>query len=113
MCEHDWPGNLRELKNTLQRAAIFAEGGEITENLLDLRSAARHSKGRIAGTERPSGRPYHLLSKTAAEELRNILCRAKGNVHELARTLGVTRQALYYHFKRAGIRITEFRAKAR
>ena len=31
LLQHSWPGNLRELENTLRRAAVWSEGNEITE----------------------------------------------------------------------------------
>ena len=29
LCQHDWPGNIRELRNVIERARLFADGGEI------------------------------------------------------------------------------------
>jgi two-component system response regulator FlrC len=29
LCAHDWPGNIRELRNVMERAALSAESGTI------------------------------------------------------------------------------------
>ena len=34
LCEYDWPGNIRELKNVMERAVVLAAGSELTEDLL-------------------------------------------------------------------------------
>jgi transcriptional regulator with PAS, ATPase and Fis domain len=34
--DHDWPGNVRELENVISRGLVFAEGGELTPDQIDL-----------------------------------------------------------------------------
>ena len=48
LLEYSWPGNIRELKNVIQRAAILSKGEEIDEEIL---RAAIYAKGYAIGAE--------------------------------------------------------------
>ncbi len=48
LLEYSWPGNIRELKNVIQRAAILSKGSQIDEGIL---RAAIYSKGYAIGAE--------------------------------------------------------------
>jgi len=107
---YHWPGNIRELRNILQQAVIFSEGSEISEEILDLPPTASYGK------EKPSSKflsrgsqPYHLLSKMSVNDFKAIVSEEKGNIHRVAKGLGVTRQAIYKHFKKAGLSLSNFR----
>lgn len=101
---HPWPGNIRELKNALQRAVAFCEGSEIRESDLTL-------TGETAGTGvRNRCAPRQVeISRAALEKLAQS-CR--GNVRRMARELSVTRVTLYKLLKRQGLSIREHRIKA-
>lgn len=92
LCRHDWPGNIRELQNELERAVLLSGNGSEL-------SAADLS---IAGTEmRSSGDGKRLEGqlKDAIEELERSMIiaaleRAGGNKSEAARALGISRSNL-------------------
>ncbi len=110
---YDWPGNLRELRNVLERAAILAGSGPITAEDVHVPARARAASspaGPPAGAE--SAPPSHpagaaaagaTLSEAEARMIREALERAGGNKSKAARILGITRRALYGRMERYGI----------
>lgn len=84
---HPWPGNLRQLKNTLERALILAPPGEPLE------------------PDPPRGRdaPPRPLEEVEADEIRRALAYTRGHQGEAARLLGISRKALWAKRKRYGI----------
>ena len=108
---HDWPGNLRELRNVLDYARAVCGPGGIT--VADLPDALRRV---VAGTARPAvpppadgarpgpaGRSATSVASPDAEELVRQLAAAQWNVTVVARRLGVARMTLYRRMKRWGI----------
>jgi DNA-binding NtrC family response regulator len=100
-----WPGNVRQLRNEVQRAvAMAAPGGVITPDLLSPVFAASLDTGEPL--PRPRGRRTTLAA--AVEDLERELIgkaleRATGNISETARSLGLTRRGLYLKMQRLGI----------
>jgi DNA-binding NtrC family response regulator/tetratricopeptide (TPR) repeat protein len=101
-----WPGNVRQLRNEVQRAVAMAPPtGLITPDLL---SPA------LAPQELPSppsrGRTRHTTLAAAVEKLERemiaaALDRASGNISETARLLGLTRRGLYLKLERLKVPI--------
>ncbi len=87
-----WPGNVREMENEIERAAILASTQKITINDL--------SEGpRCSGSEAPS--KVGLSVRTHEKELiKEALASTKGNKSEAARLLGVSREGLRKMMKR-------------
>lgn len=84
-----WPGNIRQLRNVLERAVVLARGREITE---------RELPAEIVTHRLPSPSPLaHVrpLKETEAELIRDALERCKGNKSQAARLLGMSRKTLY------------------
>jgi two-component system response regulator AtoC len=86
--EYQFPGNVRELANTIERAVIVSSGKLIeAEDLPDpIRVAVRMQRRR----EKPQS-----LAEVEAEHVTEILAAAKGNKTEAARILGISRKNLY------------------
>jgi DNA-binding NtrC family response regulator len=98
LCRYDWPGNVRELANVLERAQILAEEYLITLDDLPENLTAP------AATAQSGGDPLHLR-EVERRHVREVLLQAKGNKVHAARTLGISRRALYrliekYHLER-------------
>jgi DNA-binding NtrC family response regulator/tetratricopeptide (TPR) repeat protein len=102
-----WPGNVRQLKNEIQRAvALSVPGGTIEP---------AHLSPEIGATRAPSPgmapRRMHSVATTlalAVEEverdmIRGALDRSGGNISETARSLGLTRRGLYLKLRRLGL----------
>jgi DNA-binding NtrC family response regulator len=90
---YDFPGNVRELANIIERAAIVAGGAriEVTDLPESLRVAAE-----VRGRE--NRRP--TLAEVEADYLREVLASVKGNKAEAARILGISRKNLYERLAR-------------
>ena len=103
---YDFPGNVRELENILERAVIFAEGHTIDAADLDLPAGGAPVPGEATtpGTL-PSGT---LTSGTLKENERNLvvaaLSRWEGNRTRAAAELGVTRRTLLNKIREFGLR---------
>ncbi len=93
LLNHRWPGNIRELKHTVE-AAMARTGGAIIRpahlRLVD-------SEPTIRGTWKSS------LGEFKLRLLREILGRHRGNRSAAARELGISRQALLYQIKKLGL----------
>ncbi len=89
-----WPGNIRELKNTIWRAAILAEGRPIEPAHLGLSRPAAPS---LAGV--PTTAP-RTLEHAEREVIREALIASGGNRTHAARILGIARSTLLEKLKR-------------
>ena len=87
MGEHTWPGNLRELRNVLERALVLGDGGP-----LDPQPPAA-----FAGA-----RP-RALAEVEREEIVKALAHTRGHQGKAAALLGISRKALWEKRKRFGI----------
>ena len=92
--EYDFPGNVRELSNSLERAVIVSTGDEIT--LADLPETLRYA----VESQRRHVRPLSLAEMEAAH-VQETLASTKGNKAEAARILGISRKNLYERLARS------------
>lgn len=95
--QHRWDGNLRELRNVIRRATLFAENEEITaENLPVL--ASRRQKEQDADD-------MALRPGDEKEQILNALRKARGNKTVAAKLLQVDRKTLYNKMHHYGIEL--------
>jgi DNA-binding NtrC family response regulator len=101
-----WPGNVRQLKNEIQRAvALSAPGGTIEPAHLSPEIGAV----RLPSVSGPPRAPRSAANLAAAVEqverdmIQAALDRAGGNISETARALGLTRRGLYLKLRRLGL----------
>lgn len=93
LVSHDWPGNIRELRNFAERAAIgfaFAEGGVANE-------------GQTPMTLK------QMLERAEKDALVMALRLASGNVSDAANILGIPAKTLYDKLARLSISVTDFK----
>ncbi|MEI6168504.1 MAG: helix-turn-helix domain-containing protein [bacterium] len=90
--QYEFPGNVRELKNMIERALIESAGSEITLNHLHF---PEESFGRPL--ERTDFAPLLPRNLRQAEGVlaRQAVSQANGNLSEAARSLGISRAKLY------------------
>ncbi|OPY87917.1 MAG: Acetoin dehydrogenase operon transcriptional activator AcoR [Syntrophaceae bacterium PtaU1.Bin231] len=96
-----WPGNVRQLKNWIERAITLAEG-----TVLSLEDFAREQDaGKTAGREKKeppvAQKTYAIrLSDVESTMIRTALEESEGNVSGTARKLGISRDTLYRKMKK-------------
>ena len=87
--QYRWPGNIRQLRNVLERAVVLARGREITEHELPTEFSAQ------CPTTSSSLAAVRPLKEAEADLVRDALERCNGNKSQTARLLGMSRKALY------------------
>ncbi|MDX1999971.1 MAG: sigma 54-interacting transcriptional regulator [Thermoanaerobaculia bacterium] len=99
LAAYDWPGNIRELKHEVERAALFLSDGELLDSTgLDPR-LARHGGG---------GETLHdRLEAFERTEIERALGRSGGDVARAAAALGIGRSTLYRRLQALGISVPE------
>jgi len=97
MMAYDWPGNIRELRNTLERATVLAEGDVIT--LHDLPDKFRTID--VEGIATSSLR--QAMDDFEREYIQRSLSESKGNKEETAERLGIDLATLYRKIKKLKI----------
>ncbi|HYT73269.1 MAG TPA: sigma-54 dependent transcriptional regulator [Vicinamibacterales bacterium] len=100
-----WDGNVRELRNAIERACILADSDLITERELvvsmpHLPYAPPHAVAAAAATPAEAAASGDLLSTVEREHIQRALLRANGNKKAAARMLGLSRRALYRRLER-------------
>jgi DNA-binding NtrC family response regulator len=103
LAAHNWPGNIRELKNTLERGLMLWNGGR-----LDLKMS-----GPLSGPDkwcRDLPFPSSWTLKEVMSEVTKQMCikalqRANGNKKKASHMMGTSRDALYRYIRRFGIEV--------
>ncbi len=104
-----WPGNVRQLRNELQRAVAMAPAGrhDRSRTPLGRPHRGRARTGRAVGPSRVSLRGGQTLASVVDEIerdlIREMMTRHRGNISETARSLGLTRRGLYLKLRRLGL----------
>jgi DNA-binding NtrC family response regulator len=102
LCRYDWPGNIRELRNVLERALLRSHG-----EVLD----AEHL---VMPQEAPSSSPVAVtrsgtLEEVEREYIEQVLREENSAIDRVADRLGISRSAVYYKARKHGIDISKIR----
>ena len=113
LSEYTWPGNIRELKNVIQRVAVLSKTDVVDKETLE---TAIYSKGYAFKSEDKSEKEsevsekedtlesrFREVYKSHRELLEEALRLANGNKTKAAELLGVTRQTIYRLMKKYSI----------
>jgi len=92
---YHWPGNVRQLRNLLERAAILSEGGLIQAEHLALPRPADSSP---ALTAHPND-----LAQVERQTIAQVLRECQWNKTKAAHRLGLTRTRLYLRIRKYGL----------
>jgi DNA-binding NtrC family response regulator len=89
--EYSWPGNLRELKNVLERSLLLSDGGEIKRSDLRFEQSTLVSSNDDGALTLQEMEQLHIQRALADEG---------GNVERAAKRLGISRNTLYYKMRK-------------
>ena len=98
LCEYRFPGNVRELRNILERATLLADGGRI-----ELRHLPEEVVVPENGVDGETGDEIVSLEEAERRYLRLALARHLGDRSALARRLGISERTLYRKLAQAGL----------
>jgi DNA-binding NtrC family response regulator len=94
----DWPGNVRQLQNEVQRAVLLCEGSDIRASDLSISNARK-------GTTESADSNFTILEGVERNAIVQMLRDTGGNKLETAKRLGIGRQTLYNKIKSYGIEV--------
>ncbi|MGB5103651.1 MAG: sigma 54-interacting transcriptional regulator [Steroidobacteraceae bacterium] len=95
LARYDYPGNVRELRNILERASLLADGEVI--GLTDLPEDVRNA------VPSPTHVPEPALRGAERKALQAALAAHQGSRRSLAQSLGISERTLYRKLQRLGI----------
>jgi len=104
LAAYDFPGNIRELENILERATALSAGGEIGPEDLRLKPAAAEEGGARAADGALGAPLPEYLDRVEREAILEALSRTNFNRTAAAKLLGVTFRTLRYRMQRLGIK---------
>ena len=91
---YSWPGNIRQLRNTIEHAVVLAKGNRITR---------RELPEELTYSRRREGLHPSLYAQTLkemeAQTIKEALQKLEGNKSKVAKMLGISRKALYKKMK--------------
>jgi DNA-binding NtrC family response regulator len=94
----EWPGNVRQLQNEVQRAVLLCEGGDIDCTDLSISNVQTEAEG-------SPDTNFTLLEGVERNAIIQMLRETGGNKLETAKRLGIGRQTLYNKIKAYGIEV--------
>lgn len=93
---HPWSGNIRELRNCIEKAVILSEGAILTPKEIELKSIQSDSGSREISSE-------DSLEETEKKAIMAAIDRFGGNLSMVAKSLGISRPTLYAKLKKYNI----------
>ena len=93
LCEHDWPGNIRELQNAMERAVLVCRSDALGPRNFPL---LKEDKPREPGEK--------SLAAVERDHIRDVLEEAEWNISRSARLLRIDRVTLYNKIKKYGLK---------
>jgi DNA-binding NtrC family response regulator len=105
LAAHDYPGNVRELKNIVERGLIESRGADVDEVHLRFPTAVGDGTASVPAEAAVLDEPLDLdeaVHQAETRVLQRALARCNGNLTGAARLLGTTRNRLYRVQRREG-----------
>jgi DNA-binding NtrC family response regulator len=102
---YDWPGNIRELKNVIERAVIVSDGPTINTRHLSIDA---NGKAPVDSPVPPvipeEGVDLNeIVDRVSTDLISKALAQTGGNRSKAARLLSIPRQVLLYQMKKLGM----------
>ena len=103
LSEAPWPGNVRQLRNVIERACMLTEGPVISEREIHASIRPAVIIAPPAPDREVPGEPAHALSLLERQHIMKVIAQTGGNKARAARQLGLSRRALYRRLERHGL----------
>jgi DNA-binding NtrC family response regulator len=98
MNKHPWPGNIRELQHSLERAIILSNSSVLQPEDFNFTSASNTKE-----VEQSLGLDQYNLDEVEKLLIRKVLKKYNGNITQAASELGLTRSSLYRRLEKHGL----------
>lgn len=93
LTQYPWPGNIRELEHTIEKAVIISEEDILPASLFKLSQQ----------TIKPADTQVSTLEEMERKMIQKAMQNCNGNLSAVAAQLGITRQTLYNKMKKYGL----------
>jgi DNA-binding NtrC family response regulator len=103
LMEYHWPGNVRQLENSVERAVALSSGPMIDEKDIHLDTTQSKSGAASSASANQFLPEGMTLEQWEDNMIREALKRANGNKSQAARLLGLSRNALRYRLGKLGV----------
>ena len=97
MSKHPWPGNIRELQHSIERAVILSSSSVLQPEDFNFNTPVGKE------TEQPLGLDQYNLDEVEKLLIRKVLKKYNGNITQAAAELGLTRSSLYRRLEKHGL----------
>ena len=104
-----WPGNIRELQNVMERAAVMAEEGFIEPGHLPANLMGSLPPSVAGGTSDDTSPLDDRLAELEKGMIMEALTRAGGIQARAAEILGINQRSLWHRIKKYDIDVTSFK----
>ena len=111
LCDFDWPGNIRQLKNVIEACMAMVGEDYICRETLDqfIEVVAGTGESLTLNRAEPGEVPFNAaLDRFEADLLRGLLKKHAGNIENAAREADMNMATIYRKIKKYGIRKEEY-----